>query len=192
MARMRAHTSSGREESCQKGECRRCAMRCACQSWGRSATHGRLPSWPTLPRSRAGTASLSRTMCCMKMSSTSRSRLRSVGGADGDGARYLARAPGDVGDSAAASASVAGSEVGGDYARMRGYLSTLAKQGTHLLTALETVFSGSPLYPALFLLFMLRLRQRYRQRDTTNTKSLIFQLNRSARTACFKCMNCST
>lgn len=34
------------------------------------------------------------------------------------------------------------------FARIRGYLSTLRKQGVDLLTALETVFAGSPLYPS--------------------------------------------
>jgi len=35
------------------------------------------------------------------------------------------------------------------FARLRGYLSTLRKQGTTLLAALETLFTGCPLYPAL-------------------------------------------
>ena len=34
------------------------------------------------------------------------------------------------------------------FARIRGYLSTLRKQGVALLAALETVFAGHPLYPA--------------------------------------------
>jgi|SRR5689334_2901535 len=34
------------------------------------------------------------------------------------------------------------------FARVRGYLSCLSKQGTSLLAALETVFAGQPLYPA--------------------------------------------
>jgi transposase len=34
------------------------------------------------------------------------------------------------------------------FARIRGYLSTLAKQGTALLTALEALFDGQPLSPA--------------------------------------------
>ena len=39
---------------------------------------------------------------------------------------------------------------GGDaFARLRGYLSTLRKQGHALLPALQTVFAGQPLYPAL-------------------------------------------
>lgn len=33
--------------------------------------------------------------------------------------------------------------------RIRGYCATLRKQGVALLTALQTVFSGQPLYPAL-------------------------------------------
>jgi transposase len=35
------------------------------------------------------------------------------------------------------------------FARIRGYLSTLRKQGVALLDALRTLFTGSPLYPAL-------------------------------------------
>jgi transposase len=35
------------------------------------------------------------------------------------------------------------------FARIRGYLSTLSKQGHALLTALEALFDGQPLYPAL-------------------------------------------
>jgi transposase len=35
------------------------------------------------------------------------------------------------------------------FARLRGYLSTLRKQGVALLSALLTLFTGSPLYPAL-------------------------------------------
>jgi transposase len=35
------------------------------------------------------------------------------------------------------------------FARIRGYISTLRKQGVALLTALETVFADRPLYPAL-------------------------------------------
>ncbi len=34
------------------------------------------------------------------------------------------------------------------FARLRGYLSTLRKQGVALLAALETVVSGRPVYPA--------------------------------------------
>ena len=34
------------------------------------------------------------------------------------------------------------------FARLRGYLSTLRKQGHALFTALETLFSGQPLYAA--------------------------------------------
>ncbi len=42
------------------------------------------------------------------------------------------------------------SEVGAEaFARMRGYLSTLRKQGIALLDALRTLFTGTPLYPAL-------------------------------------------
>ena len=41
--------------------------------------------------------------------------------------------------------SDAGAEA---FARLRGYLSTLTKQGVALLTALETVFTGQPLYPS--------------------------------------------
>jgi len=41
------------------------------------------------------------------------------------------------------------SERGADaYARIRGYLATLRKQGQSLLAALDTVFAGQPLYPA--------------------------------------------
>jgi transposase len=35
------------------------------------------------------------------------------------------------------------------FARIRGYCATLRKQGTPLLAALQTVFTGQPLYPAL-------------------------------------------
>ncbi len=35
------------------------------------------------------------------------------------------------------------------FARIRGYLSTLRKQGVALLDALRTLFTGAPLYPAL-------------------------------------------
>jgi len=35
------------------------------------------------------------------------------------------------------------------FARIRGYCASLRKQGVALLTALQTVFSGQPLYPAL-------------------------------------------
>jgi transposase len=35
------------------------------------------------------------------------------------------------------------------FARIRGYLSSMRKQGVALLTALQTVFTGQPLYPAL-------------------------------------------
>ena len=41
--------------------------------------------------------------------------------------------------------SVAGADA---FASLRGYVSTLRKQGITLLTALETLFTGSPLYPA--------------------------------------------
>ena len=42
------------------------------------------------------------------------------------------------------------SEAGGAaFARLRGYVSTLRKQGVALLDALRTLFTGSPLYPAL-------------------------------------------
>ena len=41
------------------------------------------------------------------------------------------------------------SDPGGDaFARLRSYLSTLRKQGVALLSALSTLFTGSPLYPA--------------------------------------------
>jgi transposase len=41
------------------------------------------------------------------------------------------------------------SDGGADaYARIRGYLATLRKQGQSLLAALDTVFAGQPLYPA--------------------------------------------
>ena len=41
------------------------------------------------------------------------------------------------------------SEAGADaFAFLRGYVSTLHKQGVALLSALETLFTGSPLYPA--------------------------------------------
>ena len=42
--------------------------------------------------------------------------------------------------------SEAGAEV---FARIRGYLSTLRKQGVGLLDALRALFIGAPLYPAL-------------------------------------------
>jgi transposase len=42
--------------------------------------------------------------------------------------------------------SVSGAEA---FSRLRGYLSTLNKQGVQLLAALETLFTGQPLYPAL-------------------------------------------
>ena len=35
------------------------------------------------------------------------------------------------------------------FARIRGYLSSMRKQGVALLAALQTVFTGQPLYPAL-------------------------------------------
>src|SRR5260221_9502829 len=35
------------------------------------------------------------------------------------------------------------------FARMRGYCASLRKQGVALLAALQTVFTGQPLYPAL-------------------------------------------
>jgi transposase len=41
--------------------------------------------------------------------------------------------------------SVAGAEA---FGRLRGYLSTLNKQGVQLLTALETLFSQQPRYPS--------------------------------------------
>jgi transposase len=41
--------------------------------------------------------------------------------------------------------SVTGADA---FARLRGYLSTLHKQGVALLAALEVLFSGQPLYPA--------------------------------------------
>jgi transposase len=42
------------------------------------------------------------------------------------------------------------SDPGGDaFARLRSYLSTLRKQGVALLGALQTLFTGAPLYPAL-------------------------------------------
>jgi len=41
--------------------------------------------------------------------------------------------------------SVAGAEA---FSRLRGYLSTLNKQGVALLAALETLFTGQPLYPS--------------------------------------------
>jgi transposase len=42
------------------------------------------------------------------------------------------------------------SDPGADaFARLRGYLATLRKQGQPLLAALQTVFAGRPLYPAL-------------------------------------------
>jgi hypothetical protein len=34
------------------------------------------------------------------------------------------------------------------FARLRGYFSTLCKQRVALLAALETLFTGQPLYPA--------------------------------------------
>lgn len=34
------------------------------------------------------------------------------------------------------------------FSRIRGYLSTLSKQGVKLLAALETVFTGRPLHPS--------------------------------------------
>jgi len=41
------------------------------------------------------------------------------------------------------------SDAGADaFARLRGYVSTLRKQGVALLGALETLFTGSPLYLA--------------------------------------------
>lgn len=41
------------------------------------------------------------------------------------------------------------SDAGADaFARIRGYLSTLTIQGVALLAALETVFTGQPLYPS--------------------------------------------
>ncbi len=41
------------------------------------------------------------------------------------------------------------SDHGADaFARLRGYLSTLRKQGVALLAALQTIVSGRPLYPA--------------------------------------------
>jgi len=35
----------------------------------------------------------------------------------------------------------------GAFARLRGYLSTMRKQGAALLAALEALFAGQPLYP---------------------------------------------
>jgi transposase len=35
------------------------------------------------------------------------------------------------------------------FVRIRGYLSSMRKQGVALLVALQSVFSGQPLYPAL-------------------------------------------
>ena len=35
------------------------------------------------------------------------------------------------------------------FGRLRGHLSTLRRQGVALLTALETLFTGQPLYPSL-------------------------------------------
>jgi len=35
------------------------------------------------------------------------------------------------------------------FCRIRGYISTLRKQGQDVLLALRTVFTGHPLYPAL-------------------------------------------
>jgi len=34
------------------------------------------------------------------------------------------------------------------FGRIRGYLSSLSKQGTKRLAALETVFTGQPIYPS--------------------------------------------
>jgi transposase len=42
--------------------------------------------------------------------------------------------------------AASGSEA---FARIRGYCASLRKQGVALLAALQTVFSGQPLYPAL-------------------------------------------
>jgi hypothetical protein len=42
--------------------------------------------------------------------------------------------------------SVAGADA---FSRLRGYLSTLTKQGVALLAALETLFTGQPRYPSL-------------------------------------------
>jgi transposase len=41
--------------------------------------------------------------------------------------------------------SVAGAQA---FSRLRGYLSTLNKKGVALLAALETLFTGQPLYPS--------------------------------------------
>ncbi|MGZ3600811.1 MAG: IS66 family transposase [Ktedonobacterales bacterium] len=42
------------------------------------------------------------------------------------------------------------SDPGADaFARLRSYVATLRKQGQALLPALQTVFAGQPLYPAL-------------------------------------------
>jgi transposase len=42
------------------------------------------------------------------------------------------------------------SDPGADaFARLRSYFATLRKQGQALLPALQTVFAGQPLYPAL-------------------------------------------
>jgi len=44
------------------------------------------------------------------------------------------------------------SDAGADaFARLRGYVATLRKQGQALLAALETVFAGQPLYPTFAL-----------------------------------------
>ena len=41
------------------------------------------------------------------------------------------------------------SDAGSDaFARLRSYLSTLRKQGVALLSALQTLFTDTPLYPA--------------------------------------------
>ena len=41
------------------------------------------------------------------------------------------------------------SASGAAFSRIRGYLSSLSKQGVALLAALETVCTGRPLFPAL-------------------------------------------
>lgn len=41
--------------------------------------------------------------------------------------------------------SVAGADA---FSRLRGYLCTLDKQGVALLAALESLFTGQPLYPS--------------------------------------------
>jgi hypothetical protein len=40
-------------------------------------------------------------------------------------------------------------EGASQFCRIRGYISTLRKQGAHVLTALRSVFAGEPIMPAL-------------------------------------------